>query len=51
MGETKYLKYDWPDYQIYMEHPDFYDLSYYIIEDNSYMIPEDLVKEVDSKKV
>ena len=45
---TKYIKVSWPEYQEYMEHPYFRERSYYITEDNSYMIPEDLINEVDS---
>lgn len=45
---TKYIKVDWPEYQDYMHNEEFYEVSYYIAEDNSYMIPEDLVENIDS---
>lgn len=41
---TKYIKVDWPDYQIYMEHPRFNE-CYYLTEDDSYMIPENIFDE------
>lgn len=39
---TKYNKINWPEYQEFMEHPDFYDRCFFCAEDNSYFIPEDL---------
>lgn len=44
---TKYIKYDWPEYQEYMEHPKFREDSYYLAEHNSYMIPEYIIDEID----
>lgn len=46
---TKYIKLDWPEYQEYMEHPYFREMSYYIADDNSYMIPEKIIEEIDSE--
>ena len=39
---TKYIKIDWPEYQYFMEHPDFREICFFCAEDNSYFIPEDL---------
>lgn len=47
--ETKYLKVEWPEYQIYMEHPQFREESYYDSEHNIYFIPENLIDEIDRK--
>ncbi len=35
----KYIKVDWPDYQEFIELPEF-DECFYCVEDNSYFIPE-----------
>lgn len=43
---TKYIKKEWPDYQIFMEHPKFREDCFYYSEDNSYFIPEYLYNEV-----
>lgn len=42
---TKYIKADWPEYQEFMEHPDFRERCFFCAEDNSYFIPEDLYEE------
>lgn len=47
---TKYIKVEWPEYQEYMEHQNFREESFYIVNDNSYMIPENIIDEVDSKR-
>ena len=39
---TKYIKVDWPEYQEFMEYPDFREICFFCAEDNSYFIPEDL---------
>lgn len=39
---TKYIKIDWPEYQYFMEYPDFREICFFCAEDNSYFIPEDL---------
>lgn len=39
---TKYIKINWPEYQYFMEHPDFREIYFFCAEDNSYFIPEDL---------
>lgn len=44
----KYIKVNWPEYQEYMEHPYFREMSYYHANDNSYFIPEDLINQVES---
>lgn len=46
---TKYIKEDWPEYQAFMEHPDFRERCFYCADDNSYFIPEDLYDEVTYK--
>ena len=46
--ETKYIKVDWPEYQTYMNHPYFRELSHYLPDINSYMIPEGLINDIDS---
>ena len=42
---TKYIKIGWPEYQGFMEHPDFHEKCFFCAEDNSYFIPEDLYEE------
>lgn len=46
MGITKYVKVDWPEYQSFMELPNFKEDCYLLAEENSYMIPEELYNEV-----
>lgn len=46
---TKYIKEEWPEYQEFMEHPDFYEKCFFCSEDSSYFIPEDLYDEVTYK--
>lgn len=41
---TKYIKVEWPEYQFFMDHPRFGECCY-LVEDNSYMIPEDIYEE------
>lgn len=43
---TKYIKEDWPEYQAFMEHPDFRERCFYCADDDSYFIPEDLYEEI-----
>ena len=45
----KYIKTDWPEYQEFMERPDFHERCFFCAEDNSYFIPEDLYNEIDDK--
>lgn len=46
---TKYIKIDWPEYQYFMEYPDFREICFFCAEDNSYFIPEDLYNKVMQK--
>lgn len=46
---TKYIKENWPEYQEFMRHPDFYEKCFFCSEDNSYFISEDLYDEVMNK--
>lgn len=50
MEQTKYIKEEWPDYQVYMGHPDFDNVSYYIVDDNSYMIPEWFIEKFNTEE-
>lgn len=43
---TKYIYVEWPEYQIFMEHPGFEEDCYYCPDSNVYFIPEDLYNEV-----
>lgn len=43
---TKYVYVEWPEYQIFMEHPRFEDDCYYCPDSSVYFIPEDLYDEV-----
>lgn len=43
---TKYVCVEWPEYQIFMEHPRFEDDCYYCPDSSVYFIPEDLYDEV-----
>lgn len=43
---TKYIKIDWPEYQYFMEYPDFREICFFCAEDNSYFILEDLYNKV-----
>lgn len=43
---TKYVCVEWPEYQIFMEHPRFEDDCYYCPDSDMYFIPEDLYDEV-----
>lgn len=45
----KYIKTNWPEYQGFMELPDFHERCFFCAEDNSYFIPEDLYDEVTYK--
>lgn len=42
---TKYIKIGWPEYQGFMERPDFHEKCFFCAEDNSYFISEDLYEE------
>lgn len=44
---TKYLKVEWPEYQMYMEHPEFYSDCFYCAGDDSYFIPEEIYSSYD----
>lgn len=46
MSKTKYILINWPDYQLFMDHPRFKDDCYNCLEVNAYFIPEDLYEEV-----
>lgn len=46
---TKYICVEWPEYQIFMEHPRFEDECYYCPDSSVYFIPEDLYNEVMNK--
>lgn len=46
MNESKYILVNWPDYQLFMDHPRFEDDCYNYSETNAYFIPEDLYEEV-----
>ncbi len=43
---TKYIKADWPEYQEFMEHPNFHERCFHCADDDSYFIPEDLYEEI-----
>lgn len=44
--ETKYIAVEWPEYQIFMEHPRFREDCYFCPDASIYFIPEDLYDEV-----
>lgn len=44
----KYIAEEWPEYQIFMEHPLFREKCYFCQDANLYFIPEDLYNEVIS---
>lgn len=44
----KYIAEEWPEYQIFMEHPLFREECYFCQDANLYFIPEDLYNEVIS---
>ena len=44
--ETKYIAVEWPEYQIFMEHPRFREECYFCPDANIYFIPEDLHDEI-----
>ena len=46
---TKYVCVEWPEYQIFMEHPRFEDNCYYCPDSSVYFIPEDLYNEVEER--
>lgn len=43
---TKYIKVDWPEYQEFMELPNFREECYLLADENSYMVPENIYEEV-----
>lgn len=47
--ETKYIAVEWPEYQIFMEHPRFREECYYCPDSSVYFIPEDLYNEVEER--
>lgn len=46
---VKYICVEWPEYQIFMEHPRFGEDCHYCPDSSVYFIPEDLYKEVTYK--
>ncbi len=48
---TKYICVEWPEYQIFMEHPRFKDDCYYCPDSSVYFIPEDLYYEVMEERI
>lgn len=48
---VKYIKEDWPEYQEFMERPDFRERCFYCADDNSYFIPENLYDEVMEERM
>lgn len=48
---TKYIYVEWPEYQVFMEHPRFEDDCYYCPDSSVYFIPEDLYDEVMEKRM
>lgn len=48
---TKYVCVEWPEYQIFMEHPRFEDECYYCPDSSVYFIPEDLYDEVMEERM
>lgn len=48
---TKYVCVEWPEYQIFMEHPRFEDDCYYCLDSSVYFIPEDLYDEVMEERM
>lgn len=46
MDMIKYISVEWPEYQIFMEHPRFREECYYCPDSSMYFIPEDLYDEV-----
>ena len=47
---TKYIAVEWPEYQIFMEHPQFREECYFCPDANLYFIPENLYNEVVYEK-
>lgn len=45
----KYTKLAWPEYQDYMDDPDFRAESEYDCENNRYVIPNYIIERVDKK--
>lgn len=43
---VKYICVEWPEYQIFMEHPRFREECYYCPDSSVYFIPEDLYDKV-----
>ena len=46
----KYIAVEWPEYQIFMEHPQFREECYFCPDANLYFIPENLYNEVVYEK-
>ena len=47
---TKYIGVEWPEYQIFMEYPEFREKCYYCSDSNIYFIPEDLYNKMYEKE-
>lgn len=45
----KYFKVEWPEYQVYMEYPNFRELCGFDPEQNAYYIPQYIIEEIDYK--
>ena len=43
---TKYVVVEWPEYQVFMEHPRFSEECHYCPDSNTYFVPEDLYDEI-----
>lgn len=48
---VKYICVEWPEYQIFMEHPRFREECYYCPDSSVYFIPEDLYDEVMEERM
>ena len=46
----KYIAVEWPEYQIFMEHPQFREECYFCLDADIYFIPENLYNEVIYEK-
>lgn len=42
----KYFKVEWPEYQVYMEYPNFRELCGFDSEQNAYYIPQYIIEEI-----
>lgn len=48
---TKYIRVDWPEYQLFMDHSRFRDECYYCPDASVYFVPEDLYDEVMEERM